>query len=103
VPGGGEPAHVQAYLGEDALRAGLRDARDLVQARRRREDGRVLAGARPGAGGAVGVDAAGGGHRADQLLDPAGERVDLGAQRVYLVQQHPGQLGVMLIEPACPR
>jgi len=103
VGGGGEPGHVQAYLGEDGLCAGLGDAGDVIEARRCGADGRVGAGARCGAGGSVGVDAAGGGNRAGQLVDPAGERADLGAQGIYLVQQHLGQLGVMLAGPAGER
>jgi hypothetical protein len=44
------------------------------------------------------------GKRGDQLLDPTGERADLGGQGVNLVQQDPGQLGVVVIEPPgqCP-
>jgi hypothetical protein len=103
VPGGGEPSHVQAYLGEDGLGPGLGDAGDVIEAHGRGADGRVWAGACGWAGGPVGIDAAGGGNRAGQLLDPAGERADLGAQGVYLVQQHLGQFGMMLVEPAGER
>ena len=41
--------------------------------------------------------------RGDQLLDAAGELLDLGGEGVDLVQQHPGQLAVMLVEPAGQR
>jgi hypothetical protein len=52
---------------------------------------------------AVGVDAAGGGHRADQLPGPAGEDVDLGGEGADLVQEHRGQLGVIRAGPAVQR
>jgi hypothetical protein len=55
------------------------------------------------AGGAVGVHALGCGDGSDQLLDPGGEAVDLGGQGVVLVQQHPGELGVVVVEPAGER
>jgi hypothetical protein len=38
--------------------------------------------------------------RRDRLLNVAGELVDVAAQRVDLVQQHPRQLGVMVVEAA---
>ncbi len=103
MPGGREPGHVQADLGDDHLRGVPGDAGDLIEAVDRGQHGRVRAGARVRAGGAVGADAAGGGHRGDQRLDPAVERADVGGQGIDLVQQHPGQLGVMLIEAAGQR
>jgi hypothetical protein len=89
---------VQADLGDDHLGGVTADAGDLVQAV---DDGQhrcVLAPPGGGAGGTAGVDALGGGDRGDQLLDPGGERADLGGQGVDLVQQHPGQLGVMIVK-----
>ena len=46
-----------------------------------------------------GVGRLGVGHRRQQLVDAGGERVDLGGQGVDLVQQHPGEFGVMVVEP----
>jgi hypothetical protein len=74
------------------------DAGNLVQAGDGVKPGCAGAGARAGAGGAVGVDALGGGDRRDQLFDPGGERADLRGQRVDLTGQHAGQLGVMAVE-----
>ena len=68
VPGGGEPAHVQPDLGDDRLRAVAADAGDLIQPVERRAAPAAswpVPGA--GAGGAVGVDALGGGDGGDQL------------------------------------
>jgi hypothetical protein len=65
--------------------------------------GRVRAGSGAGAGSAVGVDSLSGGDRGDQVLGPGGERADLRGQCVDLVQQHPGQLGVVVVEPAGER
>ena len=44
------------------------------------------------------IDRGGHGQLGDQVLGPAGERVDLGAKSVDLGQQHPGQLGVVVVE-----
>jgi hypothetical protein len=44
--------------------------------------------------------AAGGGDRRNRLLDQHGELVDLAAEGVDLVQQHPRQLCVMIVEAA---
>jgi hypothetical protein len=42
-------------------------------------------------------------QRCEQLVDARREGVDLGAQRVDLVQQHPRELGVVLVKPAAQR
>ena len=42
-------------------------------------------------------------HRGEQLVDAGGEGADLGGQRVDLVEQHPGQFGVMIVESAGQR
>ena len=41
MAGGGEPAHIQADLGEDHLRAAGPDPGDLIEALQRRDHGRV--------------------------------------------------------------
>ena len=53
--------------------------------------------------GATVAARAGVGHRCQQLLDAAGEGGDLGGQGVDLVQQHPGQLAVVVVEAAVER
>jgi hypothetical protein len=45
----------------------------------------------------------GGGDGAGQLLDAAGQPVDLDAERVDLVQEHPGQFRVVVVEAAGQR
>jgi hypothetical protein len=90
-------------LGDDRLGALPADAGDLVEAVDRRQHRGAVAQPGGRAGGAVCVDALGGGDRGDQLLDPGGQLADLAGQGVDLVQQHPGQLGVMIIEPAGQR
>ena len=72
--GGGEPGHVQPHLGDDRLGAVASDAADLIQAVDcgQHRGARTLAG--DWTGGAVGVDALGGGDRGDQLLDPGASR-----------------------------
>jgi hypothetical protein len=89
-------------LGDDDLRCLRGDAGDLCQPGYRRCDrvGGVVARVR--AGGAIGTDALGR-HRGDQLLDPPGERVDLGGQGVDLAEQDPGEFAVVVIEPAGQR
>jgi hypothetical protein len=103
VAGGGEPGHVQADLGEDDLGAVSADAGDLIQAGQGIRAGCVRAGAGAGAGGAVGVDSLSGGDRRDQFPDPGGELGDPGAGEIDLVQEDPGQLGVVVLEPAGER
>jgi hypothetical protein len=98
VPGGREPGHIQARLGEDHLGGVPADPGDPIQPGDRRPHCRVRALAR--AGGPAGVHAAGGRDRRDQLLNTRGELADLGGEGVDLVQQHPGQLAVMVIELA---
>src|SRR6478752_4309963 len=45
----------------------------------------------------------GGGDLRDQRLDPEGERVDLRREGVDLVEQHPCELGVVVVEAAGQR
>ena len=97
MAGGGEDAHVQADLGDDRLGGLAADAGGLIEA--------VAAGSTgapwpsPAAGPVPpSVDALGGGDRGDQLLDPGGELGGLAGQGVDLVQQHPGELGVVVVE-----
>jgi hypothetical protein len=45
----------------------------------------------------------GGGDRRDRLLDQGGELIDLRGQPVDLVQQDPGQTGVVVAELAGER
>ncbi len=103
MAGGGEDTHVQADFGDDRLGGLAADAGDLIEAV---DDGQHRGAVAPpggGAGGAVGAGALGGGDPGDQFLDPGGELADLAGQGVDLVQQHPGQLGVMAVEPAGER
>src|SRR6266550_5014850 len=105
VPGGREPAHVQPDLRDDDLGAAHGDAGDLVETL----EGRYARGEEfsgRGVGTGVGVGGGwwpGGGDGRDRLVDLAGELVDLGAQGVVLVEQHPGQVGVVGVEPAGQR
>ena len=103
MPGGGEDAHVQADLGDDRLGGLAADAGDLIQAVDRGQHGGALAVPGGRAGGAVGIHALGGGDHGDQFLDPGGEPADLAGQGIDLVQQDPGQFGVVIIEPAGER
>ena len=78
------------------------DARDLVEP----SDGRQRAGARAALGGArryVAGGRLGSGDVGDQLVDPEREHVDLRAEGVELVEQHPRELGVVIVEPAGER
>ena len=113
--GGGELAHVQPDLGDDAPGRPWRRCRGPrpgVPAPQR------AAGRQPGWSVSwVPVVAAvvpapvvrrrpwrlGGGDGGDQLLDAGGEPVDLDAEGVDLVQQHPRQLGVVVVEAAGQR
>jgi len=90
-------------LGDDALGGAAADAGDLIEPAEGGQHGSV--GGEPGAwaGAAIGVYSLGGGDRRDQLFDPGSQPVSLGAEPVDLVQQHPGQTGVMVIEPASER
>jgi hypothetical protein len=56
----------------------------------------AAAGLRPG--GAVGVHPPGGGDLGDQLARAGGQLVDLPGQGVDLVQEHAGELGVVVLE-----
>ena len=77
------------------------------------DDGPGRVGAAPGEGGDAldsagaalgddlargGVDQGGGGHGGDGAVEQAGHRLDAGAQVVDLVQEHPGQAGVVVGE-----
>src|SRR5215218_6253867 len=111
LPGGGELAHVQPDLGDDDLGGVAADPGDLVQAVHHRQGrGQDLPGLgvdplgrarhRPGRPDAI-VDGCawvaaraegwwrGGRDGRDRLFDPAGELVDLAAEGVDLVPQHP--------------
>jgi hypothetical protein len=92
--GGGKAGHVQADLGDDDLRGARGDAGDFVEPRDDRQ--RRSAGVGVGAVGVVGWR--GRGELRDEFVDPNGEPVDLPGQCVVVVQQHTGQLGVVLIE-----
>jgi hypothetical protein len=113
VRGGGELAHVQADLGDDHLGGLAADAGDLIEAIGRGERDRRRLGVSALAGGvATAAPVAepglvggwlGSGDGRDQLLDPGREAVYLGGQRVDVVQQHPGQFGVVVVEAAGQR
>jgi hypothetical protein len=74
VAGSREAGHVDADLGDEVLRGGRGDAGNLIQL----------------------------GHlareRGDRLVDPAGQLLDLGAERIDPVQHHPQQVAVMVAE-----
>ena len=73
-PGGGEPGHVHADFGDELLGAGGADAGDLIEL------------------GDLGRE------RGDHLLDPPGQRLDLGGQRVHAIDHHAQQVAVMAAE-----
>ena len=74
MAGGGEAGHVGADLGDEFLRAGFADAGDLIQlGHLSREKG-------------------------DRLIDPPGQRLDLGGQRVGPVEHHLQQVAVVVAE-----
>ena len=88
-----------AQWGTVAGRPGSHCRRRCQDRRRRCQDRhRARTRARAGVAGIDGPSRVG--HRRQQLLDAGGQRVDLGGERVDLGQQHPGQLGVMVIEAA---
>src|SRR6266496_1293660 len=100
VGGGGEAGHVQAGLGDDrAVQLGA-DAGDLREPVGGGRHGGVRPGAGAGAGAAVGVHAPGGPDLCQVLLDPGGQGRDAGVAEGDLVQQHLGQLPVVVIEHA---
>ena len=78
----------------------LADAGDLRQPGRGVQHRGVRAGPGVRAGGPVGVDAPGGGHRRGQLGGPGGELGDPLVEEGDLVQQQPGELAVVVIEHA---
>ena len=59
--------------------------------------------ARARAGDAISVHAPRPRHGINRLPDPAGDLIDVRGEAVDLVQQHPGQLAVVLVEPAGQR
>ena len=90
-------------LGENDLRESRADAGNLVESLDRgRLAGTVGDGAR--AAGRIRLVGAGlGFHHGEQLVDAGGEGADLGGQRVDLVEHHPGQFGVVIVESAGQR
>ena len=100
---GGEPGHVQAGLGDDRAGQFRGDPGDLVQPAGHVEDGCVRAGPGTGAGDAVGVGAPRSGQAGELLGDQNLGPGDLPVQEADLLQQHPGDLGVMVLEPALQR
>ena len=103
VGGGGEPAHVQAGLGDDGPGQVFADAGDLGQPGPRVQHGGVRAGPGIGAGGPVRVDAPGGGHRRGQPGDAGAQLGDLAVEGGDLVQEQLGELAVVVIEHAVQR
>ena len=101
--GGGEPAHIQACFGDDGPGQVLADAGDLGQPRHGVQYRGVRGGAGVRAGGPVGVDPPGGGHRRGQLGGPGGELGDPPVEEGDLVQQQLGELAVVVIEHAVQR
>src|SRR6266508_2829016 len=100
VAGGGEPAHSQAYLGDDGAGQVFADAGDLRQPRHGVQHRGVRSGPGTRAGGPVGVDAPGSGHRRGQLGGPGGELGDPVIAEGDLVQQQLGELAVVIVEHA---
>ena len=100
--GSGEPAHVEPDLGEDHLCHVRPDAGDLVEAIHSAKCGVGHGVGRRAGGRAAGVrvDGLGVGHRRQQLIDAGPQGVDLGGQGIDLVQQHPREFGVMVVEAA---
>ena len=106
---GGELGHVETDLGDDDLRGSLGDAGDLVEAFHRRETvrpgvafDRYVAGCQ-GAAVVVALRRLGVGQLGDELFDPGGEPVDLVGAGVDVVEQKPGQVGVVVVETAVER
>jgi hypothetical protein len=79
VPGGGEPGHIDPDLGDELLSAGPADAGNLIELINL-----------PGA-------------RGQDLIDPRGQRLGLGGNRVDPVQHHPQPPAVMVAELAGQR
>jgi hypothetical protein len=100
VRGGGEPGHVQAYLRDDGPGQVFADAGDLGQPGHGGQHRGVRSGACVRAGGPVAVDPPGGGHRRGEPGGPGGQRRDPLVQEADVVQQHPGELAVVVIEHA---
>jgi hypothetical protein len=103
VPKGGEPAHVQPDLGDDLLGGVAADAGDLVQPVDGGPHRCPLDQSGSRAGSSVRVNPLRRGDIGDQLLDAGGEPADLAGQGTDLIQQHPGQFGVVVVEPAGER
>jgi hypothetical protein len=99
----GAPARRRAgatRLGDDRAGQAGADAGDLGQPRHRGQHRGVRAGAGIRAGGPVAVDAPRPGHRRDRSGDPDGELADPLVAERDLVQEHLGQLAVVVIEHA---
>ena len=103
MPGRGESAHVEPDLGEDDLRVHRADAGNLIESFDRASTAPALreAGLAPPVASAPLTGF--GLHCGQQLVDAGGERADLGVQRVDLIEQHPRQFGVVIVEPAGQR
>jgi hypothetical protein len=109
----GKPGHVQPYFGEDDLRTMWPDAGDLIEASHRRQQRGLGAPSRQvgvdgdqAAVGGVAVAGFGGlrvGHGGQQLFDAGGEDGDLHGEGVDLIEQHPREFGVVVVEPSGQR
>jgi hypothetical protein len=100
---GGETCHVEPDLGDDDLGGSFGDAGDLVESLHGAEGpcaGVVVDGYVAGGRGVTVRGRRGFWELCDELLDAGGEPVDLVGAGVDLVQQEPGQVGVVVIEAA---
>jgi hypothetical protein len=89
--------HVETDLGDDDLRGARPDARDLVQTL---EDGEPV---RPDLFGLSVDTSLSRGDLPDEVLDAGGETLDLVAQGVDLVEEHPGELSMVGVEASGER
>jgi hypothetical protein len=103
--GCGELAHVETDLGDDDLRGSLGDAGDLVESFDHPEpvvgivaDDRDVIGRRWWRVGWVRV-----GERVDRSFDAGGKTGDVRGAGVDLVQQQPGEVGVVGVEATVER
>jgi hypothetical protein len=87
-------------LGDDGAGQVLAEAGDLRQPGHGVQHRGAGSGSGVRAGGPVGVHAPGFGHRRGQLRGPGAQRRDPLVEEGDLVQQHPGQLTVVLVEHA---
>jgi hypothetical protein len=90
MPGGGEPGHVQADLGDDQLSGFGAQAGNLAESVQRVERGWMLL-----AGPGIWRWRAGVVDLADEFGDALGELGDLRVEAVDLVEQDPGQFAVV--------